>query len=139
MHETYIAALLLGIVAGLRTLTAPAVLFLMRHRGPLAYFLAAFALLELAGDLHPRTPSRTSIPGLLARLVSGGFCGGSLAIMSGGSLLIAVALGAIGALIGAYGGLAARTRAISLIGRVPAAIVEDAIAIGGAVAIVAYL
>jgi uncharacterized membrane protein len=41
--------------------------------------------------------------------------------------------------VGAYAGLAARIRAIALIGRIPAALVEDAIAIAGAIAIVTEL
>ncbi|MGC1381064.1 MAG: hypothetical protein WA814_08585 [Candidatus Baltobacteraceae bacterium] len=136
MLDSYLAAFLLGIVAGLRTFTAPAVLWLMRHRGPAAYVLGVLALLEFAGDLYPRTPCRTSPPGLVARLVSGGFCGGALAAAAGSSIPIAVALGVAGALVGAYGGLAARLRTIALIGSTPAAIVEDLIAIAGAVAIV---
>ena len=44
----------------------------------------------------------------------------------------------LGALAGAYGGLALRRRAIGAIGSVPAALLEDAVAIAGAVAIVAF-
>ena len=139
MPDSYVAAFLLGVVAGMRTLTPPAVLWLMRHRSFVAYFLAAAALAELAGDLYPKTPARTSTAGLIARSVSGAFCGWAVTAAAGSSPLLGIALGIAGALLGAYGGLAARLRAIALIGRVPAALVEDAVAIAGAFAVVAYL
>lgn len=49
-----------------------------------------------------------------------------------------VLLGACGAVIGAYGGLSARRLTTSLIGRVPAALLEDVVAIAAAVAIVTH-
>jgi uncharacterized membrane protein len=131
--------LLLGIVAGLRTLTAPAVLLLVRHRSAAAYVLAVGALLEYAGDLYPKTPSRTGAAGLIARLASGGFCGWVITVPTGGSIALGVVLGLAGALVGAYGGLAVRVRAIDLIGRVPAALLEDAVAIAGAAVVVLML
>jgi uncharacterized membrane protein len=131
--------LLLGIVAGLRTFTAPAVLWMVRHRSAVAYLLAALAFLELAGDLHPKAPPRTGAAGLIARLASGGFCGWAITAPAGGSVVLGVVLGLVGALIGAYGGLAVRERAIDLIGRVPAALVEDAVAVVGAALVVLLL
>ncbi len=132
----YLAALLLGMVAGLRTFTAPAVLALMRHRSLWAYILALAALAEYAADLYPKAPARTGIPGLTARIVSGAACGWVVA--AGASPWLGAALGVLGALAGAYGGLALRRRAIGAIGSVPAALLEDAVAIAGAVAIVAF-
>jgi uncharacterized membrane protein len=134
-----LAALLLGFIAGLRTLTAPAVLWLTRHRSPVAYILGVLAVLEYAGDLSPRAPSRTQLMGLTARVLSGGFCGGAVALTSHVSLLLGVLLGGLGAVAGAYLGVFVRIRAIGLIGRVPAALLEDALAIVGAVLIVTYL
>ena len=118
-------------------MTAPAVLWLMRHRSPVAYVLGVGALLELAGDLNPKAPARTRFLGLTARVLSGAFCGWAVNAGPGASVTLGIVLGAIGAVIGAYGGLAARTRAIALIGAVPAALLEDAIAIVGSIAIVA--
>jgi uncharacterized membrane protein len=134
-----LAALLLGFVAGLRTLTAPAVLWLTRHRSLVAYLLGVLAVLEYAADLSPKAPPRTQLSALTARVLSGAFCGGAVALTSHVSILLGVLLGALGAVAGAYVGLAARHRAIELIGRVPAALVEDALAIVGAVLIVTYL
>jgi uncharacterized membrane protein len=89
-------------------------------------------------DLHPDAPARTQVVGLGARVLSGAFCGGWLAASGHVSLVLGALLGVIGAVVGAYGGLAARTGAIRLIGRVPAALLEDAVAIVGAVLIVTY-
>ena len=106
MPTPYVAALLLGVVAGLRTFTAPAALSLWRHFGPLGYALGALAVLEYVGDLHPRTPPRTGTLGLLARCASGAFCGWGVTTAHDASAATGVALGVAGALIGAYGGLA---------------------------------
>ncbi len=100
-----------------------------------AYGLAALALLEYGGDLHPRAPARTSAGGLIPRLLSGAFCGWSMAAAETPSAALDALLGACGAALGAYVGLAARTRAIAMIGTVPAALMEDAAAIAGAILI----
>jgi uncharacterized membrane protein len=47
--------------------------------------------------------------------------------------------GAVAAIIGAYVGLAIRSRAITLIGRVPAGLLEDVITAAASVAVVAYV
>jgi uncharacterized membrane protein len=133
-------AFLLGCVAGLRTFTAPAVLWLTRHTSLLVYLLAVAALAEYLADLLPRVPARTSLGPLVARIVSGAFCGWGLTWSSGGATIAAAATaGALGAVLGAYGGLALRERLIAWIGRVPAALAEDAVAILGAIAIVAFV
>jgi uncharacterized membrane protein len=134
-----LAAFLLGCVAGLRTFTAPAVLWLTRANSLLAYLLAAAALAEYVADMLPNVPARTSVGPLLARIASGAFCAWGLTWMVGGvTLAAAVVAGALGAIVGAYGGLAVRTRAIASIGPVPAALAEDVVAVVGAVAIAAY-
>ncbi len=136
MGSPAIAAFLLGVVAGLRTFTPPAALWLLRRRGALALALSAAALLEYAGDLYPKAPPRTAAGALAARLFSGASCGW-LAASSGS---VAPAAGAVfggaGALTGAYGGLAVRMRMVALLGPVPAAILEDLVAIAGALTIV---
>jgi uncharacterized membrane protein len=133
-----LAAFLLGCVAGLRTFTAPAVLWLMRHTSLLAYVLGVAALAEYFADLLPKVPARTSVGPLVLRMASGAFCGWGLAWSGGGLTIAAAVVGALGAILGAYGGLALRMRAIALIGRVPAALAEDLVAILGAILIVAY-
>lgn len=139
MITVLLATILLGFLAGLRTFTAPAVLWLMRRGSALAYVLGALALLEYAGDLHPKAPPRTMPLGLVARACSGGFCGWTIASAAGTSAFVAVLLGALAAVAGAYAGLAARKFATGRVGRVPAALLEDAVAIFASIAVVAYL
>src|ERR1700680_243142 len=88
--EVLLLAFLIGVVAGLRSLTAPAVLawaahhnWLNLHNTSLSFMtspvaVAIFLLLaigELIADQLPSTPSRTKPPGLIARIVLGGLCG----------------------------------------------------------------
>ena len=74
-----LVAILLGFLAGLRTFTAPAVLWLMRRDTPLAYALGVLALVEYVADLYPKAPARTRPLGLIARGCSGAFCGWTVA------------------------------------------------------------
>ncbi|MBV8118014.1 MAG: hypothetical protein JOZ01_08535 [Candidatus Eremiobacteraeota bacterium] len=126
-------------VAGLRAFTAPTVLWIMRHGGPWAVVLSVLALLEYAGDLHPKAPSRTSAPGLIARIASGTFVGWSLAATAGASTVAGAIAGVAGALVGTYGGLALRLRTIARLGPIPAALLEDVVAISIAILSVGYV
>ncbi len=96
--EVLLLAFLLGVVAGLRAMTAPAVVAWAAHRGWLQLhgtalsFMASTAALvifillavgELIGDQLPSTPPRTAPPGLIARIVTGGLCGVCLAMAGG--------------------------------------------------------
>jgi uncharacterized membrane protein len=125
----------LGFVAGLRAFTAPAALAF--SRGPILTAIGVLAaLFEYVMDLLPSTPSRTDPRSLVVRIVSGGFCGWVIAAAWGGSAIAGAVAGVAGALAGAYGGHAARLAAIARIGAVPAALVEDVVAVGLAVLIV---
>jgi len=99
----YGVALGIGIVAGLRSLTAPAVVswaarlgWLSLHDSPLAFMgstaaVAVFSLLAIAeyvGDLLPTTPSRTKLAPLLARIVLGGLSGACLCVSARQSFLV---------------------------------------------------
>jgi uncharacterized membrane protein len=132
-------AFLLGVVSGLRTFTAPAVLWIMRHAGLGAYVLGAAALFEYFFDLHPKAPPRTSTSSIVARLFSGAFVGWFAAVAAGISPSSGAAAGAIGALAGAYGSLPLRRRAIAAVGNVAAGLLEDLVAIAAAIAIVVRL
>lgn len=132
-------AFLLGVVSGLRTFTAPAVLWIMRHGGLWAYVLSAGALFEYFLDVQPKAPPRTGAIGLVGRLLSGAFVGWWAAATSGISPAGGALAGAIGALAGAYGGLAVRKRAAAAVGNVASGILEDLVAIAAAVAIVTRL
>lgn len=149
-----ILAFALGVVAGLRSMTPPAAVAWATRLGwlhleatPLAflgspvaaYLLTAFLLAELVADKLPRTPDRTSPGPFVARIVSGGLAGAALVGGTGGSLLSGAVLGALGGAAGTVGGYRARTGLVRALG-VPdyvVALAEDAVAVGGAVLIVA--
>lgn len=128
-------ALGIGFVSGLRTFTPVAAVLLMRS-GILGIIAAVAAVGEYVVDVLPNTPSRTQAMGLSARIVSGAFVGWIIATMHDGSGIFGAIAGIAGAVIGAYAGHAARLAAIARIGRYPAAIVEDLVAIGLAALIV---
>jgi uncharacterized membrane protein len=146
-------AFLVGVLAGLRSLTAPAVVAFAARQGwmnlantPLAFMgstaaFAIFALLalgELVADKLPSAPSRTAALGLGARIVTGGWCGASIALAGSESLILGAALGIAGGLAGTYGGYQARTGLVRAL-KVPdfvIAVLEDVIAIGGSLLIV---
>ncbi|MBV8151884.1 MAG: hypothetical protein JO101_00300 [Candidatus Eremiobacteraeota bacterium] len=117
----------------MRTFTAPAVLILTRGPQIAGIAFALGALLEYVGDLFPRTPSRTRPLSLTARLLSGAFVGWLAAVAFGAPQPAGAICGVAGALVGTYGGLAFRLTWTARIGAVPAALLEDAIAIGIAV------
>ena len=150
----YLLALLIGVVAGLRAMTAPAAVSWAAHLGRLhlggtwlaflgfawtPWILTVLALGELVTDQLPRTPSRTVPVQFSARIVSGALAGAAVGIASGSWMGGAVA-GVVGAVIGTLGGRAARARLAATFGRdLPAALVEDAAAIGGALLIMVAL
>jgi uncharacterized membrane protein len=149
-----VSALLIGIVAGLRALTAPAAVSWAAYLGwinlsatPLAFMgyrwtpwiFTALAIIELITDQLPSTPSRKVPMQFGARIVMGALAGGAIGA-SAGMLIGGVVAGIVGAVIGTYGGAAARSRLAASFGRdIPAALIEDVIAVGGALLIVATI
>jgi len=128
-------ALAIGFVSGLRTLTSLAAIFLERG-GVLGYVLGVCAIGEYVVDAMPWTPSRTGALGVSARVVSGAVAGWFIAGSHGGNTIWGLIAGIVGALLGTYAGHAARLAAIAAIGALPAAILEDVIAIGLAFVVV---
>jgi len=147
----YLFALLIGIVAGLRALTAPAVIswaaccgWLHLQGSWLAFLgymwtpwiISVLALGELVTDQLPATPSRTVPVQFATRVVTGAASGAALGVPSG-MWLGGLVAGAVGAVIGTLGGRAARAELAAAFGRDrPAALIEDVVAIGGALLIV---
>jgi len=139
-------AFLMGGIAGLRAMTAPAAVSWAARTGRLAldgswlaflgrawtpWIFTVLALIELVTDQLPTTPSRTVPLQFSGRIVSGALCGAAIAGVWG-SLA-----GAAGAVAGTLGGRAARARLAAAFGSDrPAAFLEDAVAIGGAFLIV---
>lgn len=106
-----------------------------------AWVFSALALGELVADKLPSTPARTRPGPFVARMVSGAMSGGAVAAGSGGALGVGAVLGAVGAVVGTLAGYNARVRLVPALG-VPdtvVALVEDLVAVGGALAIVAGL
>lgn len=147
-------ALLIGTVAGLRALTAPAVmawaaaLHWINLNGTWAEWLShpvtvtvltVLAVGELVNDLLPRTPNRTVPLQFAARILLGGFAG---AVLGTAWNFTWTALGAavIGVVIGTLGGFAARQRLVAVNGGhdLPIALLEDAVAVLGGIAIAAF-
>jgi len=146
--------LLIGVIAGLRAMTAPAAISLAARAGRLdlattrlaflgyaytPWIFAALALVELVTDQLPTTPSRTVPIQFGTRILTGGLTGGAIAA-AGGALAIGVIAGMAGAVIGTLGGRAVRARLAAALGSDrPAAVIEDLIALGGAFLIVEML
>src|SRR6202035_1228623 len=147
--STYILAFLIGVVVGLRSMTAPAAVSWAARLGwlPLEntwlaflgfaatpYIISVLAIGELIADKLPKTPSRKAPAPFIGRIVIGALCGAavgaSVQVLIGGLLA-----GALGAVAGTLGGYEFRSRLVRAIGGndLPIALLEDAIAISPAV------
>lgn len=149
-----ILALSIGIVAGLRAMMAPTAISWAAYGGWLAlgggwlaflgwaytpWIFTLLALGELISDQLPGTPSRKVPVQFATRLIMGGLSGSAIGA-GGGMLLVGLAAGVLGAVIGTYGGAAARGAMARMFGADrPAALIEDAVAIGGAALIAVSL
>lgn len=111
----------LGAVAGMRSITAPALLSssLRQHpSGRLAHsalswlqtpaaanILKTLAGAEMVGDKLPNAPDRTELPVLTGRALSGALVGAVLYKTNRGSLLTGAVVGSLGAVVGSYAAL----------------------------------
>jgi uncharacterized membrane protein len=144
-------AFLIGMIAGLRAMTAPAAVAWAAALGwsdvsqtPLAFMgyrwtpwvFTLLAVVELITDQLPSTPSRKVPMQFAARLIMGALTGATIGA-SGGSLVGGLIAGVVGAAVGTFGGAAARGKLAAAFGKdTPAALIEDAVAIIGALIIV---
>jgi uncharacterized membrane protein len=141
-----IAIPLLGLVTGMRSMTAMAVLCWFAYRGNLsldgtwaswaaklgtAIVFTVLASAELIADKLPKTPNRIALGPLLVRVVFGGLVGAIVAAGLNGSEFEGIILGVGGALIGAFGGFLVRRELMVRVGCKdwPVALAEDASAI----------
>ncbi|MET0313982.1 MAG: DUF4126 family protein [Hansschlegelia sp.] len=152
--EYILAAVLIGFVAGLRAMTAPAAVSWAAHLGWIdlssswlaflgyawtPYVFTALALIEFVTDQLPSTPSRKVPPQFGARIVMGALAGAALGA-AGGSLVVGLIAGIVGAVAGTLGGAAARAKLAAAFGRdLPAALLEDLVAIALAAVAVGLL
>lgn len=149
MNTAYVLAFAfgIGIVAGLRSLLAPAAVSWAVYLGwlalpdsPLAFMgstaaVATFSVLaigELIADLLPIIPRRTTLAPLVARILTGGLCGACLCVSAGHSVLIGALFGGVGGVMAAFTGYEVRRRLVSSLkvndGFI--ALFEDLIALG---------
>ena len=145
-------ALLIGVVAGLRALTAPAVVAWaamldwinldgtwvqwLGHPITVAV-LTVLALGELITDQLPKTPSRLVPVQFITRLITGGFSGAALAT-AWGCRFGGLGAGLIGAVLGTLGGYHLRRKLSDKEGiDLPVALTEDIVAVLGGFAIAA--
>jgi uncharacterized membrane protein len=140
-------AVAIGVIAGLRALTAAAVVawaarlgWLNLQGSSVAWISSAWAVFgftvaalgELVTDQLPKTPPRTKPVPLIARIVTGGLSGACICAAGGRPLWQGAILGGIGAVAGAFAGYRARTGLVRML-RVPDAAIavpEDLVAIG---------
>ena len=143
----YLLALGIGFIAGLRAMTAPAAIAWAGYLLwlPLAGTALAFmgsiwavgiftllALFEVVSDQLPSTPSRKVPVQFGTRLLMGALSGAAIGAVAG-VLLAGMACGLAGAVLGTYVGAAFRAGLAKAFGKdLPAALIEDLIAIGGA-------
>src|SRR5687768_8230019 len=149
---TLLLAFLIGLFAGLRSLTPPAAVAWAVYLGwftlarplsligslPAVIILSLLAITEIIFDKLPNTPNRTAPPGLIARVVTGGFTGACVSLGGGQSAFVGAGLGVIGGIVGCFAGYQARARLVKSV-RQPdfnIALLEDLVAIGGSLFIV---
>jgi uncharacterized membrane protein len=141
-------AFAIGVIAGLRSLTAPADTAWAAHLGwlhvvgtPFKFMSSVIAvaiftilaIVELITDKLPTTPSRLAPPGLGARIVMGGLSGATVAAAGGQSWIVGAILGALGGVVGAWAGYQVRSRLVRQL-KCPdfvIAVAEDLVAICG--------
>lgn len=153
--QIYVLAFLIGVVAGLRSLTPLAAVSWVARLGLLhlentwlaflgyaatPYIVTILAIAEIINDKLPKTPSRKAPVPFLARIVTGALSGAALGT-AGHVLIGGLIAGFVGVVVGTLGGYEFRARLVRATGGkdLPIALVEDAIAVGGAIWIVALI
>ena len=132
----------LGVVAGLRSMTAPALLAVAGYRGwartarvlrqaRAVKVASALALGEIVADKTPYIPNRTEPASLTWRIASGALVGGAFCASKHKPVAMGVLAGGFGALAGTYGAFYLRHRLAERFPDRLIALAEDAIAVGG--------
>jgi uncharacterized membrane protein len=153
MPGTYFKAICMGVVAGMRSMSAPAFTsdYLVRQNSETlanspfglmgstraANVLKVAAMGELVFDKLPGVPARVSTGPLVARILSGALCGASLCTVEGKRVESGAIAGGLAAIGSAYAFYHLR-REIGEGTNVPDAVLglaEDAIVIGSALSV----
>lgn len=149
---TLLLAFLIGFFAGLRSLTAPAATAWAARLGwlklgrplslissvPSVAIFTVLAAVELVADKLPQTSNRTSLPGLIPRIVTGGLTGACVAAGGAQGLFLGALVGVAGGVVGCFGGYQARIRLVKALGTrdIYIALLEDLVAIAGSLWVV---
>jgi uncharacterized membrane protein len=152
----YLGGFTIGIIAGLRSLTAPALVSWAAHLGWLdlggswlsflgsraaIIILSLLALGELVADKLPKTPNRTDPGPLIFRAITGGLSSLAICASAHQPLVIGTLLGILGAIAGAFAGYEIRHRLAKTFGLPDfgVALAEDIVAIGGGLLLVSHM
>ena len=152
----YLGCFSIGIIAGLRSLTAPALVSWAAQLGWLdlrsswlsflgsraaTVILTLLALAELVADKLPKTPNRTDLGPLIFRAITGGLSGMAICASAHQSPVIGAILGVLGSIAGAFAGYEIRHRLVKTFGLPDfgVALAEDIVAIGGGLLIVSHM
>lgn len=148
MNEVVLVCCLgIGIAAGLRSMTPPAVVSWAGYVGwlpitagpfwviswwPVVVLLTAWALFELVLDKTTKIGNRTGTVGLIFRIITSSFSGAVVSSAAGAGIGLGIVAGLVGGMIGTYGGYHLRRACVSKtsLSDLPVAIAEDIIAIG---------
>jgi uncharacterized membrane protein len=152
----YLGCFSIGVIAGLRSLTAPALVSWAARLGWLdlsgswlsflgsrtaVFILSLLALAELVADKLPKTPKRTDLGPLVFRAITGAFSSMALCASAHQPLVIGAILGVLGAIAGAFAGYEIRHRLVEAFGLADlgVALAEDIVAIGGGLLLVSHM
>lgn len=152
MGRKHVSALAIGIgaVAGLRPMTAYAVIALALERrwirpgnSPLVKIISAsaskriteLAMAELIADKLPFTPSRLKAVPLASRVVSGAICGAAIHNARKRTLATGALVGGLAAIVAAVAGYQARRKLSRELPDFAVALLEDGLAAGGGLVI----
>jgi uncharacterized membrane protein len=146
MNHVLALAFGIGIVAGLRSMTAPAITAWAAKLGwlnlhdsflsfmgstPAVAILSVFAIGELIADKLPQMGKRTALVPLIARVITGALCGACLCVSTRNPIVAGVVSGAFGGIVGAFAGYELRRRLVYTfsVRDIAIALPEDLIAI----------
>jgi uncharacterized membrane protein len=138
----------LGILAGMRSMSAPAVTSKMLSRyhskrlekSPLdfmqsvktANILSVMALGEFVGDKMPSAPNRIALPAIILRSISGAVAGANIYKANGGNIYAGAIIGSMTAVAATYGSFYLRKAMVNQSHLIDPIIgsIEDAIVLG---------
>lgn len=150
----YTQAAILGVVAGMRAMSAPAIAARMLVRSAVANnadevpaflqsaatnnVLSLLAIAEFVGDKLPNAPNRTAAPGLIARCISGALCGAAICKINRRNAFAGALIGTTAALASSFGAFYLR-KIIAENSCLPDPVIgtmEDALVMSGGLALV---